>query len=121
MPISDYDELKRKYDALLEENKTLDAKTQAEKRPFDHYLIPRFTSFRSPPGEDETQLSLQEIKTRLVSDEIRNQLIIDDVVECCEKGRKSLILTGRVSHVAVLGGKADSQNIKCFLFNRRYG
>jgi superfamily II DNA or RNA helicase len=84
---------------------SVDAKKQAEQRPFDHYLIPRFTSFRTPPGEDEAQLSLQEIKNGLVSDEIRNQLIIDDVVECYEKGRKSLILTGRVSHVAKLAEK----------------
>ena len=84
---------------------SVDAKKQAEQRPFDHYLIPRFTSFRTPPGEDESQLSLQEIKNGLVTDEIRNQLIIDDVVECYEKGRKSLILTGRVSHVATLAAK----------------
>nr|WP_319495302.1 DEAD/DEAH box helicase family protein [uncultured Desulfobacter sp.] len=84
---------------------SVDAKKQAEQRPFDHYLIPRFTSFRTPPGEDDVQLSLQEIKTGLVSDEIRNQLIIDDVVESYEKGRKSLILTGRVGHVATLAAK----------------
>ncbi|WP_320043425.1 DEAD/DEAH box helicase family protein [uncultured Desulfobacter sp.] len=84
---------------------SVDAKKQAEQRPFDHYLIPRFTSFRTPPGEDEAQLSLQEIKTGLVSDEIRNQLIIDDVVECYENSRKSLILTGRVGHVAMLAAK----------------
>ena len=94
---------------------SVDAKKQAEKRPFDHYLIPRFTSFRSGPGEDGTQLSLQEIKTGLVSDEIRNELIIDDVVECYEKGRKSLILTGRVGHVAVLAKKLTDRisNVIC--------
>jgi len=84
---------------------SVDAKKQAEQRPFDHYLIPRFTSFRISPGEDESQLSLQEIKNGLVTDEIRNQIIIDDVVECYEKGRKSLILTGRVGHVATLAAK----------------
>lgn len=94
---------------------SVDAKKQAEKRPFDHYLIPRFTSFRIPPGEDEARLSLQEIKSGLVSDEIRNQLIIDDVVECYEKGRKSLILTGRVSHVADLAAKLKKRisNVIC--------
>jgi len=94
---------------------SVDAKKQAEKRPFDHYLIPRFTSFRSPPDEDGRQLSLQEIKNCLVSDEIRNQLIIDDVVECYEKGRKSLILTGRVGHVAELAKKLKDRisNVIC--------
>ncbi len=94
---------------------SVDAKKQAEKRPFDHYLIPRFTSFRSPPGENEKQLTLQEIKTCLVSDEIRNQLIADDVVDCYEKGRKSLILTGRVGHVRQLAEKLKDRisNVIC--------
>lgn len=94
---------------------SVDAKKQAEKRPFDHYLIPRFTSFRSQPEVEGKQLSLQEIKTDLVSDEIRNQLIINDVVECYEKGRKSLILTGRTSHVAELAEKLKDQisNVIC--------
>ena len=94
---------------------SVDAKKQAEKRPFDHYLIPRFTSFRLPPGEDGKQLTLQEIKAGLVSDDIRNQLIIDDVVECFEKGRKSLILTGRVDHVAKIAEKLEDRisNVIC--------
>ena len=28
-----------------------DARQQAEKRPFEHYVIPRFTSLRSPAEE----------------------------------------------------------------------
>ena len=77
----------------------VDAKEQAEKRPFDHYLIPRFTSFRIGFNENNEELSVQEIYSELVEDEIRNQLIIDDVVECYENGRNSLVLTGRVAHV----------------------
>jgi len=94
---------------------TVDAKKQTQKRPFDHYLVPRFTSFKIQPDEDGTELSFQEIKTCLVSDEIRNQLIIDDVLECYEKGRKSLILTGRVAHVEELGGNLQKKipNVIC--------
>ncbi|NDY71467.1 helicase [Desulfobacter hydrogenophilus] len=94
---------------------SVDAKKQAEKRPFEHYLMPRFTSFKSPPDKDGKQLSLQEIKTCLASDEIRNQLIMDDVLECYEKGRKSLILTGRVGHVAELAAKLRERisNVIC--------
>lgn len=94
---------------------SVDAKKQAEKRPFDHYLIPRFTSFRPPPDVEGKLLTLQEIKTSLVSDEIRNQLIIDDVVECYDKGRKSLILTGRIDHVTELAEKLKDQisNVIC--------
>jgi superfamily II DNA or RNA helicase len=77
----------------------VDAKKQAEKRPFDHYLIPRFTSFKTGLNKNKEELSIQEIKSELVSDDIRNQLIIDDVVACYKKGRTSLVLTGRVAHV----------------------
>jgi superfamily II DNA or RNA helicase len=89
---------------------SVDAEEQAQKRPFDHHLVPRFTSFKMQPDEDGKELSFQEIKTGLVSDEIRNQLIMDDVLACCEKGRRSLILTGRVAHVEELG-KALQQKI----------
>ncbi|ACN13503.1 putative DNA helicase (D10 protein) [Desulforapulum autotrophicum HRM2] len=82
---------------------SVDAKKQAEKRPFEHYLIPRFTSFRIGSNKDDSEPTIQEIKSHLISDEIRNQLIVDDVVECYQKGRNILILTGRVAHVDDLG------------------
>ncbi len=82
---------------------SVDAKKQAEKRSFEHYLIPRFTAFRMGWDKDDSEPTIQEIKSNLISDEIRNQLIIDDVVECYQKGRNSLILTGRVAHVDDLG------------------
>lgn len=94
---------------------SVDAKKQAEKRPFEHYLIPRFTAFRMGPGKDASEPTIQEIKSNLISDEIRNQFIIDDVVECYQKGRNSLILTGRVAHVDDLGGmiKKRIPNVIC--------
>jgi len=78
---------------------SVDARMQAEKRPFDHYLIPRFTSFKIGLSKKQEELTLQEIKSELASDDIRNQLIIDDVAACHKSGRNSLVLTGRVSHV----------------------
>ncbi|MBT3179086.1 MAG: DEAD/DEAH box helicase family protein [Desulfobacula sp.] len=94
---------------------SVDPKEQAEKRPFDHYLVPRFTSFKTMPDDDEKELSLQEIKANLITDEIRNQLILDDALECYEKGRKILILTGRVAHVEELGKKLKKKvpNVIC--------
>ena len=76
----------------------VDAKIQAEKRPFDHFLIPRFTSFRTGDSEKQEGLTIQKIYSELIEDEIRNELIIDDVVECHKNGRNSLVLTGRVAH-----------------------
>ena len=82
---------------------SVDAKKQAEKRPFEHYLIPRFTSFKIGLDKNDSDPTIQEIKSHLISDDIRNQLIVDDVVECCQKGRHALVLTERVAHVDDLG------------------
>ena len=82
---------------------TVDAKKQAEERPFDHYLIPRFTNFRAGPDDDGNPLTIQTIYSRIIEDDFRNQAIVDDVVECHKNGRTSLVITNRIAHVKVLG------------------
>jgi len=79
-----------------------DAKKQAEKRPFDHYLIPRFTSFNIPVDKEEKDISIHELFAGIVEDEMRNQLIINDVVQCHKNGRNCLVLTERTNHVELL-------------------
>ena len=75
----------------------VDAKEQAEKRPFEHYLIPRFTSFRSVADKTITALYKE------LSDNIsRNTLIADDVIEALNEGRTPIILTERREHIEVL-------------------
>ena len=79
-----------------------DAKKQAEKRPFDHYVLPRFTSLRVPANKDEKEWSIQAIYAEIASNEVRNQLITDDVIKNYERGRNSIILTERIAHVELL-------------------
>jgi superfamily II DNA or RNA helicase len=81
-----------------------DAKMQAEKRPFDHYIIPRFTSFKVPPWweKQEKDVSITELYAEIIGNEMRNQLIIDDVVQCYEKDRNCIVLTERTAHVELL-------------------
>jgi superfamily II DNA or RNA helicase len=79
-----------------------DAKKQAEKRPFEHYVIPRFTTLRVPLDKDEKNVSIQELYAEIVDCEMRNQLIIDDVVKNYESGRNSVVLTERTAHVELL-------------------
>ena len=57
--------------------------------------------------ENQEDLTIQEVYSELIADEIRNQLIIDDVAESYKNGRNSLVLTGRVAHVISL-----SENLK---------
>lgn len=77
----------------------VDAKEQAEKRPFEHYLIPRFTSFRS--SADKTITALYK---ELSENQLRNNLIANDVIETLSDGRTPIILTERREHIETLSG-----------------
>ena len=79
-----------------------DAKKQAEKRPFEHYIIPRFTGMRVPLDKSEEEMSIQEVYSEIVVNELRNQLIVDDVVKSHNNGRNCLVLTERTAHVELL-------------------
>jgi len=62
---------------------------QAEKRPFEHFIVPRFTSLRTPFGSEEGESSIQDLYAEITDSEIRNQQIIDDVVSNYKSGRNS--------------------------------
>lgn len=85
-----------------------DARKQAEKRPFEHYIIPRFTSLRAPLDKDEKDVSIQELYSAIVVNEMRNQMIIDDVIKSHESGRNCIILTERAAHVQLLAKNLSS-------------
>jgi superfamily II DNA or RNA helicase len=82
-----------------------DARKQAEKRPFEHFVIPRFTPLRPPLDKEGKELAIQALYAELSVNELRNQLIIDDVVKSHEKGRNCLVLTERTAHVEYLADK----------------
>ena len=77
-------------------------KKQAEKRPFDHYIVPRFTSLRVPLDIDEQEVSIQQIYTEIMESDFRNQQIIDDVLKNYHQGRSCIVLTLRTAHVESL-------------------
>ena len=80
----------------------VDAKQQAEERPFEHYLIPRFTRFQKPAHRDDDQWNFSDIYTDIQNNDLRNCLITQDVVSVVNEGRNPIILTERTEHVAVL-------------------
>lgn len=86
-----------------------DAKRQAEKRPFDHFIIPRFTSFNTPLDKDEKDIPIYELYAGIIENEMRNQLIVDDVVQCHKNGRNCLILTERTAHVESLANELSKR------------
>jgi superfamily II DNA or RNA helicase len=75
---------------------------QAELRPFDHFIVPRFTSLRTPFGVKESESSIQDLYAEIIDSEIRNQQIIDDVLANYKCGRNCLVLSLRTAHVETL-------------------
>lgn len=78
-----------------------DAKTQIQKQSFLRYLVPRFTSYRSVT---DNRQSFTLLSQSLAESELRNTLIIEDVLNAVTAGRTPIILTGRTSHVKLLSG-----------------
>jgi superfamily II DNA or RNA helicase len=76
---------------------TINAKSQAAARPFDHKLVIRETAFRL--SGDQADTSIQEIYRQLIADEKRNRLILDDVIQALEQGRSPILLTKRRDHL----------------------
>jgi superfamily II DNA or RNA helicase len=87
----------------------VDARKQAEKRPFDHYVIPRLTSFRAPLEKEGKEPSIQRLYAAIAVNEPRNQRIVEDVVRCFQSGGNALVLTERTAHVALLAAKVREQ------------
>jgi len=78
---------------------------QAENRPFDHYIVPRFTTFRVPLDREGEDVSIQELYAELMDNDFRNQQIIQDILKNHHRGRNCLVLTLRTAHVKSLADK----------------
>jgi len=84
-------------------------KQQAEKRPFDHYIIPRFTSLKTPLGSSEKDVSIQDLYAEIVDNELRNQQIVEDVINNYKQGRNCIVLSQRTAHVELLAKKTQEE------------
>ena len=88
---------------------SVNAKEQAGKRDFEHFVIPCFTSFRKPLTQQESDWHITKIYTALVEDESRNQQIVADVFDVVENNRTPIILTQRTEHVIMLADMLRNQ------------
>ena len=86
----------------------VDAKSQAEKRTFSHYVIPRFTGTRLAEAG-----TIQEIYSAITENRNRNTVIIEDTVKLVQEGRTPILLTERKEHAILLAEalKAKIQNV----------
>ena len=80
----------------------VDARKQAASRPFSHRVIRRESAFRAARQETGTRLSIQELYRLLAGDEIRNEMIFDDVLAALEARRSPIVLTERKDHLQAL-------------------
>jgi len=74
-----------------------DAKIQAKARPFEHVVFSRHTDFKLL--EMGTEAPIHEYYEKLIADEMRNELIFDDLLKALDRGRSPILLTDRTSHL----------------------
>ena len=77
----------------------VDAKSQAQNRGFSHYIIPRFTSFRSLNSKEK---AITQIYTEITENVNRNKQIVSDAIDAVENGRTPIIITERTEHIEIL-------------------
>jgi superfamily II DNA or RNA helicase/very-short-patch-repair endonuclease len=81
----------------------VDAKGQADARPFSHHVIVRPTGLRSIAEPDpDRRMEYQNLCAEIIRSDPRNAMIRDDVVAALREGRSPLVLTERTEHVIIL-------------------
>ena len=81
---------------------SVDPRSQAAQRPFEHKLIVRETGFRLSTGS--ATLGIQEIYRALADDEQRNKLILNDVIRAVVDGASPILTYGETRPPRVLRG-----------------
>jgi superfamily II DNA or RNA helicase/very-short-patch-repair endonuclease len=78
----------------------VDAKAQAAACPFKHIVLVRPTSFRPQAAADpDARIQFDDLYRQLSTDDERNRLICDEVVQAVREGRSPLVLTERNEHL----------------------
>lgn len=88
----------------------VDAKSQAEKRVFSHYVFPRFTRTRLPDAK-----RIQDVYASIVDNDTRNGLIVADALNLLTEGRTPILLTERKEHALQLANLLEGKAQHLFL------
>lgn len=75
----------------------VNAKEQAEARPFKHVVIPRLTNFRLPPTNEKFEM--HALYAMLAENKARNDLVCVDLVRAIKARRSPIVLTERTSQL----------------------
>ena len=82
-----------------------DAKVQMTSQTFTRLLVPRFTAYRELTDDKSTYARMIQ---KMVKDENRNNLIIDDVRKILTEGRSPIVLTNLTTQVETLANALAS-------------
>ena len=90
----------------------VDAKARADKRPFDHAVIPKFTSFVQPLT-DNVPWKITDAYAAMQINKERNEIIAADVLSAVVEGRTPIVLTERYDHAKLLADllKEKTKNV----------
>ena len=94
------------------------AAEQALKSGFDHFITPRFTRLRIAQKENE-KTGINEIYSTVVESEVRNSMVVNDVVSAFNENRYSIVLTERYEHALNLYTELSKQVSNVFLLTGR--
>ncbi|NOQ45431.1 MAG: restriction endonuclease subunit R, partial [Desulfobulbaceae bacterium] len=82
---------------------SVEAKKEAQARPFSHTVLVRPTGFiPSKETEEDVRLQLYQLYRELTGDEARNRMIFEDVLSAVREGRSPVVLTERTTHLQLL-------------------
>jgi superfamily II DNA or RNA helicase/very-short-patch-repair endonuclease len=88
----------------------VDAKGQAEARPFAHHVYVRPTAFQPKDARaPDPRIEFHQLYEWLRLDEARNRMICADVLSAVAQGRKPLLLTERTEHLQELAQALSSR------------
>ena len=89
---------------------TVDAKAQMAKQDFNRLLVPRFTAYR---WLTDDKVDYPQLIRRLAEDDVRNNLIVEEVLQTVREGRSPIVLTSLTAHVTTLAEllKGKCQNV----------
>ncbi|MGO8738969.1 DEAD/DEAH box helicase [Rhodoblastus sp.] len=85
----------------------VDARSEAEKRPFDHLVRIRETKFRLESELSSTTTPIQEVFRALSGNAERNDLNFNDILFALEDGRFPVVITERTDHLENLSGRLE--------------
>ena len=96
----------------------VDEQSQIVSRAFDHCVVPRFTKCGMPKKENaDIDVPIHDVFAHIVNSQVRNNLIVQDIIDNYEKGRNLIVLTERTEHITLLHDMVKSKIKNLFVLS----